>query len=172
MCLCYNGCMSKRTGGLAVPGPFVGRKEREAAALVPLPDPATAKPEVETVRERAAILYGQGFKRRQIVNILVEYLCNDRALTPEIKRKQAFTKLRRWETQQSFRDLIYDRAVVKLDMQIPGILDGVAKKARRGRVDAARLVLEVTNRHNPKGETGPVNVTVQIANVPRPDRGE
>jgi hypothetical protein len=76
--------------------------------------------------------------------------------------------LRRWEHQQDFRDMVYTSAVVKLDMATPGILKGVANKAKRGRVDAARLALELTGRHNPKGDQQPAQVAVIIGGVPRP----
>jgi hypothetical protein len=80
----------------------------------------------------------------------------------------ANSTLKRWEHNQKFRDLCYEVAVVKLDFEVPGILEGMAKKAR-SRVDAARLVLEVTGRHNPRGEQTAPNITVQIANLPRPE---
>jgi hypothetical protein len=64
--------------------------------------------------------------------------------------------------------MIYAAAIQNLDMDLPAILEGMSKKART-RVDAARLVLEVTGRHNPRGEQQPPNITVQIANLPRPE---
>jgi hypothetical protein len=88
--------------------------------------------------------------------------------TREEQETLARSKLRRWERTDSFRDLVYEHAVARADMEIPGILKGMTKRAR-GRVDAARLVLEVTNRHNPKGEQQVPNITVQIANIPRPE---
>jgi len=81
----------------------------------------------------------------------------------------AYGKLRRWERTPKFRDLVYQVAVVELDMSTPQILQGVANKAKRGRVDAARLALEVTGRHNPKGQEKPTEIHVQIANIPRPE---
>jgi glucose/arabinose dehydrogenase len=64
--------------------------------------------------------------------------------------------------------MVYASAVVKLDMSTPAILKGVAAKAKRGRVDAARLALELTGRHNPKGDQQPAQVAVIIGGVPRP----
>jgi hypothetical protein len=77
-------------------------------------------------------------------------------------------KLRRWEYSQEFRDLVYKYAVVDLDMDTPAILTGLARRAKRGRVDAARLALELTGRHSRENEANPVNVTVNLANVARP----
>lgn len=127
----------------------------------------------DDVQLAAAKLYGQGLRRRQIVLILVDLLApvrreGKRDRTREEQESLARSKLRRWEQSDSFRDLVYKHAIVKADMEIPGILKGMSKKAR-GRVDAARLILEVTGRHNPKGETQAPNITVQIANIPRPE---
>jgi hypothetical protein len=90
---------------------------------------------------------------------------------PEEQRlSQARAKLRRWETMESFRDLIYHKAVVDLDLDTPEILQGLAKKAKKGRVDAVRLTLELTGRHNPKGDNTPTQVVVAINGIPRPAR--
>jgi hypothetical protein len=78
-------------------------------------------------------------------------------------------KLRRWEKRRDFRDLIYANAVAGLDLELPEILQGVGRSAKKGRVDAARLALEVTGRHT-RDDQPPTQVTVQIANLPRPER--
>jgi hypothetical protein len=130
-------------------------------------------PNRDFIKEHVAKLYGQGFERPVIARMMVEHLVgpvspNGRQRTPEQRLSLARQKLRKWEFQQTFRDLVYASAVVKLDMATPGILKGVAQKAKRGRVDAARLALELTGRHNPKGEQQPAQVAVIISGVPRP----
>jgi hypothetical protein len=70
-----------------------------------------------------------------------------------------------------FRDLIFQEAVVSLDLKTPLILNGVAKAAQRGRVDAARLALEVTGRHT-SHEAQVTNVQVVLQNIPRPVAAE
>ena len=123
----------------------------------------------DPVRETAAKLYGQGDERKHIARMLLDHLVPNGKERPEEQRlSQARTKLRNWEQSQAFRDMIYNLAVVKLDLQTPAILGGIAKKAKRGRVDAARLALEVTGRHNPKGEAAPTQIIVAIEGVPRP----
>jgi hypothetical protein len=123
---------------------------------------------VEEVKLTAARLYGQGFKRGQIARALGRYLCpNSKARTSEQVFSQGRQKLRKWEQQKEFRDLIWQHAVVELDMSTPEILAGVSRSARRGRVDAARLALEVTGRHTKEADVA-TNVTIQIANIPRP----
>ena len=124
----------------------------------------------EEVKLAAAKLYGQGIPRRTIAKAMAEYLCpNSTARTREQLLATARKKLRTWEMQKSFRDLVWNHAVVALDMDSPAILAGVSRSAKRGRVDAARLALEVTGRHT-KDEQAVTNVTVQIANVPRPEK--
>jgi len=91
------------------------------------------------------------------------------ARTDEQRLSTACHKLRRWEYSQEFRDLVYKYAVVDLDMDTPAILVGLSKRAKRGRVDAARLALELTGRHSKDSDTAPVNVTVNLANVARPE---
>lgn len=117
-----------------------------------------------------AKLYGRGIPRRQIARVLVDYLGGNPDKPLEQKLSQARSKLRRWERTEKFRDLVYKYAVIDLDMEIPGILKGVSAKAKRGRVDAARLALEITGRHNPKGEAAPTQVIVAFGSVPRPER--
>jgi hypothetical protein len=129
---------------------------------------------VDEVQTAAARLYGLGYTRTQVARILFDHLApivtpdGRRPRTQEERRRHARQKLVRWEKQDKFRDQVYEQAVVQMDMKIPGILKGIAAKARH-RVDAARFVLEVTGRHNPRGEAQPPNITVQIANIPRPD---
>lgn len=117
-----------------------------------------------------AKLYGQGFTRKQISRALLDYLAGgDWQDRPEEQRlRKARNTLTRLERRQDFRDLVWDQAVVDLDMSTPQILAGVKNKAKRGRVDAARLALEVTGRHNPKGDGAPPQVVVAINGVPRP----
>ena len=126
--------------------------------------------EWDEVRETAARLYGRGFKRSQIARAMLDWLypADGVARTTEQKMSHVQNKLRRWEYSQEFRDLVYKYAVVDLDMDTPAILTGLARRAKRGRVDAARLALELTGRHSRENEANPVNVTVNLANVARP----
>lgn len=143
----------------------------------PLPDPmkeqGKAEIVVDEIQAAAARLYGLGYKRAQIARILFDHLAplhreGKRDRTVEERQSLARNKLRRWERTQKFRDLIWNQAVVELDLETPAILKGVASKAKRGRTDAARLALEVTGRHNPKGEDKPTEIVVHIGNIPRP----
>lgn len=115
-----------------------------------------------------ARLYGTGMERRKIQRALVDYLAPNQALEMRVRVQQARRKLLKWERDPAFRDEVYKNAVVDVDMNLPGVLKGVVSKAKRGRVDAARLVLELTGRHNPKGDHAPPSVVVHIDGIPRP----
>jgi hypothetical protein len=119
------------------------------------------------LQELAARLYGRGMKRNEVAKAMRVQLAPE-ATNDADRMKVARRRLRFWERQQDFRDLLYIHAVTELDLQTPAILRGVAAKGRRGRVDAARLALEITGRHNPKGESQPAQVAVVISGVPRP----
>jgi len=116
-------------------------------------------------REMAARLYGLGFTRPKIALALLPYL------SPSKNIKAARGLLRKWEQEQAFRDLIYQYAVVKMDMEVPAILSGVTRAAKRGRVDAAKLALAVTARYTDKSEM-PHEVTIHLDAVPRPEHRE
>lgn len=134
--------------------------------------PATIEVPYNKVKDVAARLYGQGYKRSEVARLLVDHLVTDemRKRPQEQKMAAARSKLKRWETMDSFRDLIWKQALIKVDLQTPAILEGVTKKAKKGRVDAARLLLEVTGRHNPKGDSPPAQIAVVVNGVPRPRR--
>lgn len=86
------------------------------------------------------------------------------------RMRKARGKIRRWMASQKFRDLIWDESVSELDLKSPRILNGVARKAMAGRVDAARLSLEVTGRHAPHTEVQPAQINIQFGDIPRPER--
>ena len=86
----------------------------------------------------------------------------------DFRLRRANRKLKAWERNQKFRDFVYREAITTVDMQVPLVLEGVVQRAIRGRVDAARLVLEITGRHNPKGEQSAPTVVVAIDGISRP----
>lgn len=117
----------------------------------------------ELVREAAAKLYGQGFRRPQIARALLEHLVPSRNL------KAARGRLAKWENEKEFRDLIWKHSIQKLDMDTPHILDGIGKAAKRGRVDAAKLALTLTERYTDKSDM-PQSVELRLVGVERPGR--
>jgi len=99
---------------------------------------------------------------------MVKYLSTNKERPIEQQLQAVRTKLKRWEQQQAFRDLVWELAVVDLDMDAPAILRGVSRSAKRGRVDAAKLALEITGRHVTKGDQTAPNITIAFAGIPRP----
>ena len=151
------------------------QKRSEEVLPSPLDPPAGQHPSasdpnaLSKLQIHVAKLYGQGLTRTQIAKTLIDYLVPSTKGRPmEQRLSQARAKLRRWEQRELFRDAVYRQAVVAVDMATPGILKGVVRKAKQGRVDAARLALEVTGRHNPKGDGTPPSVVVAINGIPRP----
>jgi hypothetical protein len=131
--------------------------------------PNLPKKSLSNVQIQAARAYGTGMKRGEIAKAMVEALSPNTVGRPmEIRMQAARSKLRRWERLQHFRDYVYNHAVANVDMQIPMVLNGVVQRAIRGRVDAARLALEITGRHNPKGEQAAPTVVVAIDGIARP----
>jgi hypothetical protein len=129
-----------------------------------------AQQRTKKLQETVARLYGRGYSRAQVARLLTEQLAPEtNGRNAEIRRKVATKLLRDWERQVQFRDLLYLEAVKELDLDSPAILRGIAAKARRGRVDAARLALELTGRHNPRGEVQPAQVAVVFNGIPRPE---
>jgi hypothetical protein len=131
-----------------------------------------AKPstrELSALQIQAATAYGHGMSRRQIAKAMLDSLTPTTVGQPEqIRMRRATRKLRIWEKKQQFRDQVYSGAIANVDMALPMVLNGVVGRARRGRVDAARLALEITGRHNPKGEQSAPMVVVAIDGIKRP----
>lgn len=140
-----------------------------SAEMQRMPAAADITPAMVLVREAAARLYSQGYTRPNIARMLTKHLTPASKLEDDYRRFiVAKNKLARWEKEQEFRDLIWDQAVVKTDLAAPQIMAGVVKKAIKGNVLAARLALEVTGRHNPKGESTPSQIAIVFSDMVRP----
>jgi len=75
--------------------------------------------------------------------------------------------LKDWEASKEFRDLIWQFGLIQTDLRTGDILHGLVNKAVRGRVDAAKLALELTGRYTPKGEQQPTQVAVVFTGISR-----
>lgn len=116
----------------------------------------------DELRRHCARLLAQGFSAKQVGTALAS------RLNPNANERSAVVKLKRWMRRDaSFRDLIFSEAVTALDLKTPLILGGIAKSAIAGRVDAAKLALEVTGRHT-SHEAPVTNVAIVLNNVRRP----
>jgi len=118
---------------------------------------------LDEIRLQAAKLLAAGFQPKKIAQAMAKYL------SPTANPDSAYMKLNRWRYRdKAFRDLVYEQSVLRLDLNSPDILDGIRRSARRGRVDAARLALELTGRHV-KEEATVTQVNIQLNNIPRPE---
>jgi hypothetical protein len=138
---------------------------------VPAKNPSKREISRPTGLQEAAIrLLASGNEPIKVARALAPYMYPDFfRLDPYRAKKKARKTLRQWEDTEWFRDAVYQATMVRIDADIPQILRGMSRRARR-RVDAARLLLEVTGRHNPRGqEAGPTVVQVNFGSaVPRP----
>lgn len=144
----------------------IQKRENSPETTSGLPEPLD---EAEVLRKHVAKLYGQGLKRPQIARAMVKHMSTNPHRPLEQQLRQVRNKLKRWEGNADFRDLVWEQAVVDLDMDSPAILRGISRSAKRGRVDAAKLALEITGRHITKGDQTAPNITIAFAGIPRPE---
>lgn len=136
---------------------IVAQRESEDNRMFPGQKPART-PHLNQLQRTAVALYAQGKSRHTVAGLLREHL------GPQPKKQ-----LRQWEETQWFRDAVYDASIVHTDLQIPTILRSVVRRAKRGRVDAAKLALEVTGRHSTRDTDGtPAVVNINFGGLPRP----
>src|SRR5215469_16885817 len=95
--------------------------------------------EKDEIQIQAARLFGQGYSVAQVARIMVNHLSPRKDRTHEKRLIAARSKLKRWMKAEDpwFRNLVYENAVVKLDLESPKILMGVSKRAQRGNIQAA-----------------------------------
>lgn len=162
----YDVCMPSTLVARAPKGREISRGKRNS-----LPHLSEEQlQDYEEARIAAARALAQGFNTKQVAKALGKRVVPASPHTDPAKIiNAAYHKIRRWcRNDSEFRDLIWHEAVVTLDLKTPLILGGVAKSAMRGRVDAARLALEVTGRHT-SHEAPITQVQVVLNNIARPE---
>lgn len=129
--------------------------------------PTNSKDQLTVVQLRCARMMARGTALRVIAKKLADYIVPDE---PDRQKqlKKARARIRSWARTQKFRDAIYEEALIRVDQKTGEIMDGVVEKAVAGRVDAARLALEITGRHSPHTEIQPAQVNVVFSGIPRP----
>jgi hypothetical protein len=144
-----------------------GKKNLPPVPKVARTELANAKYEPTRVQRKAAELYGRGMTANQIANVLRDHVVGrrrDKRLQLQLARK----KVRQWTSSQWFRDLAWEAAVTQADQATGDILRGLTRNAKRGRVDAAKMVMGVAGRYEEKGFGQAAQVNVVIEGVPRP----
>src|SRR5215831_15976142 len=147
----------------------------EANLAVPAKSPQKSSPKYpdtkySRVERAAAELYAKGWSRHSVARRLEWHLLTERQRTfrPTKRRMLAMRRCRNWERKQAFRDLVWQYALEITDAKSGAILNGLAKPAINGRVDAAKVALELSGRYTPRGAEAPTAVQIVVNGVPRP----
>lgn len=135
---------------------------------VPVPNPVTENGDARQaatipVERHVAYLLGQGLTVNQIAARLSR------------KVGKSHSQVRRWikerlQNSQEFRDLVWDSSLLQIEEASGAVQRGLLNQAKKGRVDAARLLYELNGRHNPKADGLGIQA-VQIVvggDIPRP----
>lgn len=116
-------------------------------------------------------LYARGMSRKQVASALVDRLGGRSTSYTRVDRVRiAIRKLKRLEKQQWFRDKLWEMAMIETDLGMVEVMKGITHEAKRGRVEAAKLVLDVTGRHTQSGDRAPANIQIHFNQLPRPER--
>jgi len=156
---------------MAVParGPMKKRVSKQESGIKVVPNPSSKPDELTPVQMLVVQGWIRGKKVPELARILQHHLAPHEK--DEKKRlKKSRTKLRLWLRTQKMRDAVWNAAIVNADLEAPAIVNGVIRKAKAGRVDAARLALELNGRHAPHTEVQPAAINIVFAGVPRPQR--
>ena len=160
----YNRTMAVNSVAFAPKGQNGGFPERKGR----LPMAKLSRREYQDLRIACARALAQGFRPYQVGRALASKFAPQAELKGRDLEKWAMKKIRSWMRDDSeFRDLIYEIAVVELDLKTPLIFGGLAQSAMKGRVDAAKLALEITGRHTSQAQTVTA-VQINLRNVDRP----
>lgn len=143
---------------------------------VPATKPENPVPEgrdlgFSAIQLKVAELLGRNVSRHDIVDRYQEQILSQFQKRNYSKKRQRLAALRRvrtWQKSKAFRDLVYAHAIDQLDSRSPEILNGIADRASLGRVDAAKLGLELSGRYTPRGTEVPTAVSIVVNGVPRP----
>ncbi len=149
-------------------------KKMELASLEPkrrpitvVSEPSSSKYEFTPLQITAVQLFIRGYLLPEIAQKL-QFQLVPHEPRPIVRGKKARIRLRRWFRSEKFRDLIWQETMIGLDLDSPKIVAGISRKAQAGRIDAARLALELNGRHAPHTEVQPAQVNIVFGSVPRP----
>jgi hypothetical protein len=137
------------------------RPVKKAAAQLDLPAPR----KLTDGEKMLARIYHKYGRNRCLKAIYIHF--EEKGLGNVKRKSRAY--LRNLEDLQIFRDELWQLAVRQADLANGEVLQGVTNSAKKGRVDAAKLHLAVTDRFTEKQDATSVPVTVVIgAGIPRP----
>ena len=154
---------------MAVPArrPSKKRVSKQEAGVRIVNTPSAHPKELTPIQVIVGQGYACGVTIAKLTRLLQYQICPQEP--DDAKRiKKVRLRIRKWLATQKMRDFIYAEAQMMLDLESPAIMRGVARKAKAGRVDAARLALELNGRHSPHTEVQPAAINIVFAGVPRP----
>ena len=153
---------------MAVPAKRMKRKRVPLPPHISVVDkPSNNKVEITPMQLLCARQYARGATLAQISHKYAHAIVPHEA-DRSIQLKKCRRRLRNWFSTEKMRNIIWSEAQVLLDLESPAILRGVARKARAGRIDAARLALELNGRHSPHTDITPAKVNIVFGGIPRP----
>jgi len=129
--------------------------------------PTNSREQLTAVQIRAARLMAKGLPLPVIAKRLADYMVPDEPHRPT-QLKKTRHRLRNWQKTQKFRDALFEEAMIQADVRAGEIMNGVIDRAVAGRIDAARLVFEMTGRHSPHTEIQPAQVNLVFGDIGRP----
>lgn len=147
----------------------VGRRTNGTKHTTVVDKPASSRTdELTPVQDKAALLFAKGKTVPQIAKLLGDHI-HPQVADRRLQLKKSRGTLRRWLMTNKMRDAVYEYGRTLLDLESTAIMRGISRKAKEGRVDAARLALELNGRHAPHTEEKPAQIVLAFGNVPRPE---
>lgn len=130
------------------------------------------KRKISPLEDMILQLYSRGLGRGKIARIMNLQMLQEMGRTGDEKRdhRRCRNRLKRMEETNWFRDELWRRTTVGLDLKSPQIVDGIAQKAIKGDVPAAKFALELAGRYEEKGTQVASTVVVNFGGLPRPER--
>lgn len=154
---------------MAVPRPDPPKKKNLPAVAVGTPEKSgTTFSQLTSLQKQLILWEATGREPAKFARKYAKQIVPKHDGDHEYLLRKARARVRRWRMSEAYRQALYDWCVADVDLSMPDILKGVVGKARAGRVDAARLALEITGRHAPNSEVQPAAIQVVFNNMPRP----
>ena len=153
-----------------------GQKKRVPASVEPVSrqievvnGPSSSRHKVSVRQVQVIQLLAHGYTIPEVARKM-DHILVPHELNREKRLKKARQRIRIWMATQKMRDLLWEETMIGLDLDSPKIVRGISRKAQAGRVDAARLALEMNGRHAPQAEVQPAQINIAFGDIPRPQR--
>lgn len=154
---------------MAVPRPNPKEKKNlPAVAEANGTDTRTAMQKLDPIQKRLVLWVAKKKSHTEFARKNAKALVPKHDGSKQDLMKKARARVRAVMVTQDFRDALWEWSLMGVDLAMPDITAGIIGKASAGRVDAARLAMEITGRHAPNSEVQPAAIQIVLQNVPRP----